>query len=71
VVSGITPDGKFVEIAELPDHPWFVAVQYHPGVQVAPARSAPALQGLRAREPETTAPPRGRLVRAEAAAQRS
>jgi CTP synthase len=36
VVSGLTPDGKFVEIAELPDHPWFVAVQYHPEFKSTP-----------------------------------
>jgi CTP synthase len=30
VISGKSPDGKFVEIMELADHPWFVAVQFHP-----------------------------------------
>jgi CTP synthase len=30
VLSGKTEDGKFVEILELPDHPWFVACQFHP-----------------------------------------
>ena len=29
-VTGKSPDGKFVEIVEYPDHPWFVAVQFHP-----------------------------------------
>ncbi|TKJ40479.1 CTP synthetase [candidate division LCP-89 bacterium B3_LCP] len=28
--SGICPDNNLVEIVELPDHPWFIAVQYHP-----------------------------------------
>jgi CTP synthase len=28
--SGVSPDGKLVEIVELTDHPWFVAVQFHP-----------------------------------------
>ena len=36
VVSGRTPDGKFVEIAELPRHPWYVAVQYHPEFKSTP-----------------------------------
>ncbi len=36
VISGKTPDGKFVEIAELPDHPWYVAVQYHPEFKSKP-----------------------------------
>ena len=30
VVSGICPTNKLVEIIELPDHPWFVAGQFHP-----------------------------------------
>src|SRR5262249_9639452 len=30
VFSGFTPDGKLVEIIELPDHPFFVASQFHP-----------------------------------------
>jgi CTP synthase len=36
LISGKTPDGKFVEIAEIPDHPWFVAVQFHPEFQSKP-----------------------------------
>ena len=36
VISGKTPDGKFVEIAELPGHPWYVAVQYHPEFKSKP-----------------------------------
>jgi CTP synthase len=30
LLSGKTEDGKFVEILELPDHPWFLACQFHP-----------------------------------------
>ena len=40
-VSGRSPDGKFVEIAELPNHPWFVAVQFHPEFQSKPLRPHP------------------------------
>jgi CTP synthase len=40
-VSGRSPDGKFVEIAELPSHPWFVAVQFHPEFQSRPLRPHP------------------------------
>jgi CTP synthase len=36
VISGKTPDGKFVEIAEIPSHPWFIAVQYHPEFKSKP-----------------------------------
>lgn len=30
IASGINPDGNLVEMVELPSHPWFVGVQYHP-----------------------------------------
>ncbi|MBM3777048.1 MAG: CTP synthase [Acidimicrobiia bacterium] len=40
-ISGRSPDGKFVEIAELPDHPWYVAVQFHPEFQSKPLRPHP------------------------------
>ena len=28
--SGINPDSELVEIVEIPEHPWFVAAQFHP-----------------------------------------
>ena len=34
--SGVSPDGKLVEIMELSDHPWFVAVQFHPELKSRP-----------------------------------
>jgi CTP synthase len=40
-VSGRSPDGKFVEIAELPSHPWFIAVQFHPEFQSKPLTPHP------------------------------
>ena len=40
-ISGHSPDGKFVEVIELPDHPWFVAVQFHPEFQSKPLRPHP------------------------------
>ena len=40
-VSGRSPDGKFVEIAELATHPWFLAVQFHPEFQSRPLRPHP------------------------------
>ena len=40
-ISGRSPDGKFVEIAELPAHPWFVAVQFHPEFQSRPLKPHP------------------------------
>jgi CTP synthase len=40
-ISGKSPDGKFVEIAELPTHPWYVAVQFHPEFMSKPTRPHP------------------------------
>ena len=40
-VSGRSPDGKFVEVVELADHPWFVAVQFHPEFRSKPLRPHP------------------------------
>ena len=36
VVSGQSPDGRYVEIMELHDHPWFVGVQFHPEFKSRP-----------------------------------
>ncbi|MDW7993226.1 MAG: CTP synthase [Gemmatales bacterium] len=41
VASGLSPDGKLVEAMELPEHPWFVAVQYHPEFKSKPTRPHP------------------------------
>jgi CTP synthase len=40
-ISGKSPDGKFVEIAELPDHPWYLAVQFHPEFKSKPLAPHP------------------------------
>ena len=40
-ISGRSPDGKFVEIAELPGHPWYMAVQFHPEFKSKPTRPHP------------------------------
>ena len=40
-VSGRSPDGKFVEVIELPGHPWFIAVQFHPEFKSKPLRPHP------------------------------
>jgi CTP synthase len=57
VISGTFQEGRLVEIVELPDHPWFVASQFHPEFKSRPTRPAPlfrefvaaALQRARAR----------------------
>ncbi|NIR42980.1 MAG: CTP synthase [Gemmatimonadetes bacterium] len=40
-LSGLSPDGMLVEIIELPDHPWFVATQFHPELKSRPAHPHP------------------------------
>lgn len=41
VVSGTYQEGRLVEIIEMPDHPWFVASQFHPEFKSRPTRPAP------------------------------
>jgi CTP synthase len=45
-VSGVNPDHGLVEIIELPDHPWFVGVQFHPEFKSRPIRSHPLFREL-------------------------
>jgi CTP synthase len=40
-ISGTSPDGRLVEIIEYPDHPWFLAVQFHPEFTSRPNRPQP------------------------------
>jgi CTP synthase len=46
VVCGTFQDGRLVEIVELPDHPWFVASQFHPEFKSRPTRPAPLFHGF-------------------------
>jgi CTP synthase len=39
--SGNSPDGSFVEIAELPDHPWYLGCQFHPEFKSKPMQPHP------------------------------
>jgi len=41
VVAGTFQEGRLVELVELPDHPWFVASQFHPEFKSRPTRPAP------------------------------
>jgi CTP synthase len=45
-VVGRSLDGKFVEIVELPGHPWFLAVQFHPEFKSKPLRPHPLFAGF-------------------------
>ena len=44
--SGVSPDGKLVEIIELKDHPFFVAPQFHPEFTSRPNRPQPIFKGF-------------------------
>jgi CTP synthase len=44
--SGLSPDGKLVEIFELSDHPWFVSCQFHPEFQSKPIAPHPLFRGF-------------------------
>ena len=45
-VTGTNPDESLVEIVELPAHPWFVAVQYHPEFKSKPTAAHPLFKGF-------------------------
>ena len=44
--SGSSPDGKLVEIIEYPNHPFFIACQYHPEFQSKPDQPHPLFKGF-------------------------
>ena len=46
ICSGTSPDGRLVEIVELPTHPYFIAGQFHPEFKSRPNRPAPLFVGL-------------------------
>lgn len=46
VTSGVSPDQELVEIIELPNHPWFIAVQFHPEFKSSPKTPHPLFRGL-------------------------
>jgi CTP synthase len=44
--TGTSPDGGLVEIVELDDHPWFLAVQFHPEFKSKPTKAHPLFAGF-------------------------
>ncbi|MEC7679647.1 MAG: CTP synthase [Planctomycetota bacterium] len=46
VFSGTRPDGGLVEIIEVPTHPWFLAVQFHPEFKSKPLQAHPLFSGF-------------------------
>ncbi len=45
-ISGVSPDNRLVEIIELPDHPYFIASQFHPEFKSRPSQPHPLFKGL-------------------------
>ena len=45
-ISGLSPDGRLPEIVERADHPWFVAVQFHPELKSKPFDPHPLFTGF-------------------------
>lgn len=45
-LSGISPDGRIVEMVEIPSHPWFIATQAHPELKSRPNRPHPLFKGF-------------------------
>jgi len=46
LLAGLSPDGNLVELVELPDHPWFIGVQFHPEFKSRPNRAHPLFYGF-------------------------
>ncbi|MDZ4821429.1 MAG: CTP synthase [Planctomycetota bacterium] len=46
LIAGTNRDGTLVEIVEIPDHPWFVAVQFHPEFKSKPTAAQPLFAGF-------------------------
>src|SRR5690606_22747695 len=46
VFSGTSPDDRLVEIIEYPEHPWFVASQFHPEFKSSPNRPHPLFKSF-------------------------
>ena len=46
VLSGLSPDGRLVEIVELKEHPWFLATQFHPEYRSRPHHPHPLFSGF-------------------------
>ena len=45
-LAGLSPDGRLVEMVELPGHPWFVGVQFHPEFKSRPNRAHPLFRAF-------------------------
>ena len=46
LLSGFSPDGRIVEMCEIPEHPFFIATQAHPELKSRPNRPHPLFRGF-------------------------
>lgn len=46
LLSGFSPDGRIVEMIEIPDHPWFIGTQAHPEFKSRPNKPHPLFKGF-------------------------
>ena len=46
LLAGQSPDGRIVEMIELPEHPWFIGTQAHPELKSRPNRPHPLFKGF-------------------------
>ena len=46
LLAGQSPDGRIVEMIELPEHPWFIGTQAHPELKSRPNRPHPLFRGF-------------------------
>ena len=46
MLSGISPDGRIIEMVEIPSHPFFIATQAHPELKSRPNRPHPLFLGF-------------------------
>ncbi|MGI8932858.1 MAG: CTP synthase [Phormidesmis sp.] len=65
MVSGTSPDGRLVEIVELPNHPFFIACQFHPEFQSRPNTPHPMFLGLIEAALKGIAPVESELARSD------
>jgi CTP synthase len=62
VFSGLSPDRKLVEIAEMDNHPWMLGCQFHPEFRSRPTRPHPLFRSFVAAVRERTVEPQGEIV---------
>ncbi|MCJ7627381.1 MAG: CTP synthase, partial [Longimicrobiales bacterium] len=76
--SGLSPDGRLVEMIEIPNHPWFIGCQFHPELKSRPTRPHPlfasfveaAALRLGHLNPETASTPAGALTEGQSGSRR-